>query len=930
MIPALTAAVALLVAHALLAGAQLDLGAEGRGAALVALLAGAGAGCLSRQRLPYLAEGLAITVLVPLRGPLCRTALALLPTGAGGTAVAAAVSLAPVGFALGRQVAWMGRGSLVGALVGWCLGDLAALSGAVAWLPGPFTGFLAAASFAVLAELGAGRRDREVPGPAQWGALPLGMALALAVMVLRRGVGAYHEPGLHADVTTRLALLLPAALVAWPASVLAGGVWSRRVFAALGAGLFAWALQSDVQLLATYADPGKHVGLSRAVNTAALRWNEWGVRQWWVWLAAFSGLAAAGLGMLCGALRWRALGPALVGADLGVVLHDATVAGSPFTLLELEDRHLAFVGPVTLLMVAAGLAWFGAGLGLAGKAGLLGLPLVLLPFVTVGTEYHLGLEEVRRIGEPVVEAFQRRVAGDVAVFSTYGPDTASPEGNERYRSTFTQRRPLWNVEHLEAWAADPEAFIPAAHDHGAHAEPDDHDTHDHPHEEGLEEAEPRADEDLYEYDEHGRIIDPTVRDLLKQRRHGLRVAGVDMHGDEPPTGPEGSATRLLRLFGVPGRAGVFGIGAEFLAADLVDAGLARSLVVGSEAPLGGIQFGLLKDALGLPGFEAVVETRPRDLLRRLAPGTLNMAVVAPGRHEWPGTATRESCEAYRDLRALLAPGGRALAWIDTTDLGGRALAARLAAFGAAFGERSAAFVEMRGLQPPFVLLLGWVDEAGRPRADDLRLPAPDLTGLRTRLAGFDDLSAMLLRDGRGLVELADDGPVHRAGRPQPTGLWADGGWAAVGRVCDPAADLSSVVAGADSRARPSPALLAGLETHGDYSYHLARLRTQVVEFLPDIEWSAFEREWRHYAEAAELRRDDPLLMLAVAALLEPLVLEQDFTRFAEVFEAVGADRMPSWRLALMEAVVRHSVLQPEQAAAARQRAREWGAPPAED
>ena len=80
---------------------------------------------------------------------------------------------------------------------------------------------------------------------------------------------------------------------------------------------------------------------------------------------------------------------------------------------------------------------------------------------------------------------------------------------------------------------------------------------------------------------------------------------------------------------MPGRAGVFGIGAEFLAADLVDAGLARSLVVGSEAPLGGIQFGLLKDALGLPGFEAVVETRPRDLLRRLAPGTLNMAVVAP-------------------------------------------------------------------------------------------------------------------------------------------------------------------------------------------------------------------------------------------------------------------------------------------------------------
>ena len=54
--------------------------------------------------------------------------------------------------------------------------------------------------------------------------------------------------------------------------------------------------------------------------------------------------------------------------------------------------------------------------------------------------------------------------------------------------------------------------------------------------------------------------------------------------------------------------------------------------------------------------------------------------------------------------------------------------------------------------------------------------------------------------------------------------------------------------------------------------------------------------------------------------------ESDYTRFAQVYQGVDAGQMASWRLALLEAYVQGQSLQPDEAAAALERARELGAP----
>jgi hypothetical protein len=373
---------------------------------------------------------------------------------------------------------------------------------------------------------------------------------------------------------------------------------------------------------------------------------------------------------------------------------------------------------------------------------------------------------------------------------------------------------------------------------------------------------------------------------------------------------------------------VAGIGAELLALDLTEAGMADDMTLASETLFDTSLLVSLMSATGLDGHAARGVNDPVFAARGAEAGTWDLVVVAPGRAEWIGTSALTICESVRRLSRLLSPSGRCLVWLDTTGMSTRALRSRLAAFGEVFGENSGAFVEMRELDPPLVLMVGWAGPAGRPSSSELalQLPWPSRTGARTRLDELADLSGILIRDGPGMVAAAEEGPIHSRSRPVEPGAWAMGGWTALADVADPEARLDRVLDGGPG-ARPWPApLWAGLAAHERYSYHLARLRTGVTELLHDVDWETFDVEWKDYAEAAASDPNHPVLVQAVAALIEPLVRESDYTRFVQVYQGVHGERMASWRLALLEAFVQHKSLQPEASEAALARARELGAP----
>ncbi len=881
MIGLVATAIAVVLVHGLLASAVLQAGL-GVGVAAPAVFAVAtGLGLLGRPRLHVLAYASALAVLHALRGPVAELVAAGI-SGETGTTIAAAVSLAPVGFVLGRLLGPLATGGPVVLALGACVGSLAVLAGVVSWLPGAFTGLAAAGAFAGLSELGRERRhhrdagaDAEHPG---WEGVPFGFALGVAWLTLRRVVPGYVTPPPHAGEEVFLALLLPALVVAWPAAVLASSEGTGRVVRAVGllaVGYGLWRLAGSLTL---YQHSMPYVSTNTSLRQLAARWGP-PVTEWRAWLVVFSGLPAACLGVALGALRPTARGPLLLG--LG-----AAFLSQAWILRE------SSLGPQQLLVAAAGVAAVGA-LVAWSRWAVLAVPVGVAAVLLFPEDTRSAYDAVRRVGEPAVESAERRLPADIAVFSSFGPDTAAVQARRVYGTTFTHRLPLGEARVLagEPWA-----------EHHGHA----HD--DEPAPPPLL-ADPSGDADL---------LEPEVR------HYGVRVAGVPAHPGHDPLGAEGSVGRLQRLFARRGRAFVTGVGAELVAAELVDAGLAEGVDVSSPMPFGDRPQRVLLALVESAGMSLPVRDDPLRVIGAGTPASYATVVVAPEDSGWPGAGIVSAEESLAGLAALVAPGGRCLAWLETASLDARALAARVAAFGAVFGERSAAFVEPRGLDAPLVLLVGWVDDSGRPTAAELEasLPTSDATGRRTRLAALSDLGALLVLDGAGVAEVASSSARLTRATPRPPAAFTSRGWAAVGALLGRSRALDTVVAGGPRTAHELTAIVEGLALHDTYAFGAANLSSSMlVEIVDDVDWAAFDREVAAYARAAASDRQNPLLHHALASLLSPIAGVGDATRFVEVFEATDAASMESWRLAALEAHVRRTGLQEAEADAALARAR---------
>lgn len=886
MIPLLATTLAVVLGRYLLAGSAIDLGVTAWASAPAVLLLAVAWGLISRVKLPYLADSLALALLVPARGPLCDLLLSVVPWSWGAPHLAALVSLGPLGFALGRQVGTLLEGPVLAPLAGWVVGEALVGLGLVGWLPGWFTGFLLAALLAALVEMGSGRRLHSVGGGDErhgWEALPLGLALGLAAVCLRRVAPAYVTPAAPLSGEVVLGLAVPALPVVAFALLVVGEARWRRVLFSLAMPALAWSLWQLVEHLALFRDTPRMIAMTREYRNLA---NEgWPlVTDWHLWLTFFSGATAATGGLALAALPRRSLGPLALGLGLGVLAEQWVV---------IEPLW----GVQHLLLAATGLA--GAGLLASWNPRWLALlPLAVVPFLLLPQPLETGYDGIRRVGEFSADGWSRSLPADVALFSSGTKAINSVEGRRAAHATFTDREPLLRFDAEGRARFQGELVLGGDEEQPPEllARPTD-DDHDHEH---------------FDDDE----------ELDLQRRFGLRAAGVELHPDHDPMGPEGSLGRLNRLFARSGPALVLGVGAELGAADLGDAGLTGELVVGSRLPLGDLITRVLLAHQGSAGLDVPVLDDELEALLATPPDSRSTILLMPDRGAWPGSGDLLAASRLARLAERLAPDGRLLAWIDTTDLSARALASRLAAVGAVFGERSAAFVELREVGPPLVLALGWRTDAGRPRAEELdgRLPGPDRTGFRSRLADLSDLAAQLLLDGAGLATL---GPTHDRDRPVSPGALEERGAPALLAVHDRGARLHRVVAGAPAElVRDSRPVLEGLAQHARYFFELYRLRGVMnVEPLADVDWSAFDAEVAHYAEAAAADPDHPLLGLAVAALLEPLLVDQDMTRFAQAFLAVQGERLAGWRLALQHAVALQLSLEQDQAAEALARAR---------
>ncbi|HEX5011288.1 MAG TPA: hypothetical protein VFY71_12895, partial [Planctomycetota bacterium] len=863
------------------------------------LLVGVGLGLLSRTQGKIRMDAIALTLLVPLRGPLSSLALMVLPGGLPSLAAVAMITLLPTGAVLGRALRPCTEAPVPWLLVGVVLGELAVAFGATGWLPAWLAGALVAALLLALDWHARPREDRE-PKPEKdvFAAVSLlmGATLGLLLIVLQRVAASYATPTPHTGFDATLTLLLPAALVAVPAALLSTEGWPRRTLGAIGGVLLTLAVMHasfDVQI---HDSSMAHVGLSRALHSRALiiasllptnvaRALDGAGRQVdvWAWLLVFAGQLAAAGGVALGARKGRELGWMVLGGGLA--------AAAQYTALSWPAQSTGM-----LLLAAATLAAATVPFSLWGPRGALALPLALAPLIVFGGEEKVMLrvppevESVRRVGEFGVDAFQRTTRADVVLFLAPGRGANGLEGRQAFQNSFTGVAPAFRFDQHgqpeETCVPEPEpAFGPPAA--AAPAAP-----------EAAPDAEPR-------------------------NSRGLRVGGVPLYAGDPPLGPEGSVSRLTRLFAPKGAAFVTGLGAELLAADLHDADLAGAITVSSPVPFGRELLAVLLDDCGSSGWQAGEVTEPVGAARDAASASYATVLVAPGPADLPGVSALLTEEHLDRLAELLAPGGRCLVWVETQGLTSRALAARLAAFGSVFGARSAAFVEPRGLDAPGVLLVGWRDADGAPSAMELgaHLPGSDTTGLRAHLKEPADLAALLVLDGPGLQALADDSAVLSRSRPIAGSSFTRGGWAALEPLVDPQAKLSRVVAGAPDGQGPSRHVLAGLVAHTEYDYDVEGLNNMMLEIKPDVEWSTWDREVAEYERAALANPNDPLLQLVLAALLEPLAVVGDFGRFAQVYGRCGGSSLPSWRLALQEWWVQKGSLEPAAAQAAADRAR---------
>ena len=857
-------ALALLLSRFLLDGSAADLGPAAFMSAPALLSLAIAAGLLSRSRLPYLADSVLLALLVPARGPLCDAVMASVPWDWGAPHLAAAVSLLPAGFVLGRHL-WPARQAqgLLGPMLGWVLGAVLVELGVVGWLPGAFTGFAVAGALAVLGEVGRSSRGEGQAPPFEdpaWEGLPLGACLALTLTVLERVVPGYAMPRAQVGSELALALMLPALPVAFFVGLLAEGRAARRVLFALGSLLLAWALWELALALGVHMHGPTLVALTRSLRNFANTWL--GSDEFRAWLLHFVAMVAVGLGWLAGASRRRAAGPLMLGFGLGQL-------ASLWLLVE------PTMAPLHLLLGACGLVAAGCLLPVS-RWGWLLLPAAVAPLLFFPEAARVGYDGIRRLGDYAADGWARWLPGDVALFSTGGRDIPSVDGRRAARFSFSGREPYLA---LDAEDAPRPPLV-------------------------LE----RSDDDPGDV----------------ERFFGVRFAGVPLSPDHDPVGAEGSVGRMLRLFGRPGRSMVVGTGAELVAADLVAAFAPSGLVVSSPMPLGPVNQHILLGELGLDDLQVPVGDEPRRDLALRRPGSIDLLLLAPEVEGWPLAGWALHRHNLARLSLTLAPGGRCLAWIDTAGLDGRALGARMAAFAAVFGSSSLALVEPRELDAPLVLLVGWVDPSGRPTVAGLeaRLPTADATGFRAPLRRLADLGSLLLADGPTMAAAADRWPVFDRGRPVGPSRWAASGWGAVSAVRDGRARLSRSVEGAPETGPLSDDVTDGLARHAGIFYQLERIRgAMLVEPLDDVDWEALDDELDCYVRAAADRPDDPLLLLAAAALLEPLVREGELSRFAGAFQRLDGERLPSWRIALQQATVLESNLMQVEAREALERAR---------
>lgn len=883
------------VARALLTGSVVDVGLAWGGWAAAVVALGLGAGALGR-RVPTLFDALTLAVAVVVRGPLAAGCVAVFGTGAFGVGVALVASLLVPAAMLGRFAGAWTRGPLGAVALGWATGEVLVITGLVAAWPGLATGPLAGlAAFALTRGLAASDETPDEPAsdepapdppprrrasPDVATALLLGASLTLALLVLRRVIPGYASPTVHAGSEWLVVLLVPVAVIAALVAVIVDDTTSTtaRVVRLLGGTALAGALVFVVYDASAGYQLNAHIGLTRSLRettrTLALD-RPWlaALEPWDLWVASFVGWPAVGAGLLSGALRGRAAGGFALGAALAFAGEWVVVATHPV------------FGPAWLLLASAGLALWAGVVGLVGPWGLLAAPLAAVPFVLRGDVTWVGFDEIRRPGELAVEAHARSVTAESAVFSSPRRGTTSPEGTLAYMRTSIGREPFFPV-YEDAFA---------------------------------------------EFDAKVRRMEEEGREGLK-RFYGVRYAGVTAHPGHPALGDDGSVGRMLRLFGTDGETLVVGYGAELVALDWTETGRAESIAVATpSADLSGERFGdyqlvvaALTETSGLPtparGNVAAV------LADAAADATLfDLVVVAPERPEWPGAGAPLSRERLASIADVLAPGGRCLAWIDTTSLDARSLRARLAAFGDVFGSRSLAFLEPREQDPPFVVAVGWLDADGDPRDDVLPPGATrgiELSGLRSTIRTREELADHLLVDGEGLARLAEVGPVHTRDHFVVPSRFAPAGWSAVRELYDPAARLGPDDPHPTDAPDAMPAWLDSLVLHDRYSMHLEFVNQTVVENIGDIDWDAYADEVARLAEAARLEPHHPLVQHGVASLGERLVINAEFTRFAELYEAVDGEAMESWRLELLKAAALDGMLDPDAALEALDRARE--------
>lgn len=884
-------AVVAMAARGLYVGSVVDVGLANGGWAAAVIALGLGLGAFAR-RAPSVFDALALAIALFARGVLASGSLTVFGTGSAGLAIALAASLFPPAVLLGRFAAPLLAGRSASIVVGWLTSEALVLLGwtpswpaavtapAIAALAFIVTRGLPDASPSVAAEDDAETDQAPAAPPQAAGvaaALPLGVAITLALVAMQRVMPGYASPTVHADAEWVVALLVPAALVAALVAVLIGDPSSTggRVVRFVGATGLAVALLFVVYDASIRYQINGHIALTRQLRAEAHALSRdvahW-IEPWDLWVTSFVGYLSLGLGVVLGGMRGRAYAALAVGAALAF-------AAEPAVLL----REPVF-GPAWLLIASAGFAVYAGVVGLVGPWGLLAAPVVAVSFWLRDDIHWVGYDEMRRPGELSAEAHTRSLALETQLFSSPRSGTTAAEGTLAYLQTSLGREPMFPVYETAFDAFD--AKVKQMEDDSR---------------EGLE------------------------------RFFGVRYAGVTAHAGQPPVGADGSIGRMLRLFGVAGDALVIGLGAELVALDWATTDAAGDVLVATpSADRDASRFGdyllVLDDVAQTEGLQAAVRPNVAFALADVADEgrSFDLVVVAPERAEWPGSGASSTRERLASVAATLAPGGRCLAWIDTTGLDARALRARVAAFGAVFGERGAVFVEPRGQEPPFLLGVGWIDEAGDP-TDVLAADASrgiELSGLRSTIRSRGELARHLLVDGAGLARLAADGPVHARGAFVTPGRFAPTGWAAVADIYDPAAQWADLPVRAAGAPDAMPTLIESLVRHDAYSLHLEFVNQTIVENLGDVDWDAYDHEVEALVEAARLEPDNPLVHYVAASLGERLVVNGEFTRFGQLYEGLDAESLESWRLELLKAAALDGMTEPELAADAMDRARE--------